>query len=203
MTLQNLIATIDTVHQTFQAKALQSVSVNLTLRNFIIGYYIVEYEQNGSDRATYGSKLIENMAKKLSHIKGMSKSNLKSFRQFYLIYSQIRQTLSGEFKLIAQKSQIPSGQSLCVPAEKLLRICSFTHFIELIKIDDELKRTFYEVETIKGNWSVRELKRQIESLLYATAGLDENLFVSKYKIVLPTTKELEDLVKEDLEDLNK
>jgi len=143
------------------------------------------------------------MAKKLSHIKGMSKSNLKSFRQFYLIYSQIRQTLSGEFKLIAQKIQIPSGQSLCVPAEKLLRTCSFTHFIELIKIDDELKRTFYEVETIKGNWSVRELKRQIESLLYATAGLDENLFVSKYKIVLPTTKELEDLVKENLEDLNK
>ena len=120
-----------------------------------------------------------------------------------MIYPQIRQTVSGEFKLIAQKSQTPSGQSLCVPAEKLLRICSFTHFIELIKIDDELKRTFYEVETIKGNWSVRELKRQIESLLYATAGLDENLFVSKYKIVLPTTKELEDLVKEDLEDLNK
>lgn len=72
MTLSSLILTIDTVHQTFHTKAMQSVSINLTLRNFIIGYYIVEYEQNGSDRATYGSKLIENMAQKLSHIKGMS-----------------------------------------------------------------------------------------------------------------------------------
>ncbi|MEA1983276.1 MAG: PDDEXK nuclease domain-containing protein [Campylobacterota bacterium] len=171
MTLPNLISTIDTVHQTFQTRALQRVSVNLTLRNFVIGHYIVEYEQNGSDRATYGSKLIENMAKKLSHIKGMSKSNLKSFRQFYLIYPQISQTVSGKFKLVGQKSQTVSDQSLYIPTNKLLRTCSFSHFIELIKIDDELKRTFYEVETIKGNWSVRELKRQVESLLYERVGL--------------------------------
>ena len=171
MTLPSLISTIDTIHQTFQTKALQSVSVNLTLRNFVIGYYIVEYEQNGSNRATYGAKLIENMAQSLSHIKGMSKSNLKSFRQFYLAYPQISQTLTGEFKLIAQKSQSLTDQFLSVPTDKLLRTCSFTHFIELIKIDDELKRTFYEVETIKGNWSVRELKRQAESLLYERVGL--------------------------------
>lgn len=171
MTLPSLISTIDTVHKAFQAKALQSVSIKLTLRNFVIGYYIVEYEQNGSDRATYGVKLIENMAQKLSHIKGMSQSNLKSFRQFYLAYPQISQSLTGEFKLIAQKSQSLSDQSLQVPTEKLLRTCSFTHFIELVKIEDELKRTFYEVETIKGNWSVRELKRQVESLLYERVGL--------------------------------
>ena len=139
MTLSSLISTIDTVHQTFQTKALQSVSINLTLRNFIIGYYIVEYEQNGSDRATYGSKLIENMAQKLSHIKGMSSTALKLMRQFYLTYPQISQSVT--------------DQSLYVPTEKLLRVCSFTHFIELVKIDDELKRVFYEVETIKGNWS--------------------------------------------------
>ena len=105
MTLSSLISTVDTVHQTFQTKAMQSVSINLTLRNFVIGYYIVEYEQNGEDRAAYGIKLIENMAQKLSYIKGMSRSNLKSFRQFYLSYPQISQTVSGEFKLITQKSQ--------------------------------------------------------------------------------------------------
>lgn len=171
MTLSSLISTIDSVHNTFQAKAMQSVSINLTLRNFVIGYYIVEYEQNGSDRATYGSKLIENMAQKLSHIKGMSRSNLQSFRQFYLMYPQIRQTVSGEFKPICKKSQTSIDLSLSVPSQKLLRSCSFSHFIELIKIDDELKRTFYEVETIKGNWSVRELKRQVESLLYERLGL--------------------------------
>lgn len=171
MTFNNLVSTITSVHKTFQAKALQSVSINLTLRNFIIGYYIVEYEQKGSDRAQYGTKTIENMTQKLSHIKGMSRSNLKSFRQFYLMYPQISQTVSGEFKSISRKSQTVTDLSLVVPTEKLLRVCSFSHFIELIKIDDELKRTFYEVETIKGNWSVRELKRQIESQLFERVGL--------------------------------
>lgn len=71
MTLSTLISNIETAHNTFQVKALQSVSVNLTLRNFVIGYYIVEYGQNGSDRATYGQKVIENLAKKLVHIKGV------------------------------------------------------------------------------------------------------------------------------------
>lgn len=113
MTLSSLISTVDTVHKTFQTKAIQSVSINLTLRNFVIGYYIVEYEQNGSDRATYGTKLIENLAQRLSHIKGMSSTALKLMRQFYLTYPQISQSLTDQFK-----------------------------------IDDELKRTFYEVETI-------------------------------------------------------
>lgn len=200
MTLDNLIITINNIHKTYQHQALQSVSINLTLRNFIIGYYIVEYEQNGSDRATYGSKLIENMAQKLSHIKGMSRSNLQSFRQFYLIYPQISQTVSGEFKSISRKSQTVTDLSLTVPTQKLLRTCSFSHFIELIKIDNELKRTFYEVEIIKGNWSVRELKRQIESLLYERTGLstDKKSLLQS----LEDKKELEELVKDDLEKLD-
>lgn len=178
MNLDNLITTINSVHQTFQAKALQSVSVNLTLRNFVIGYYIVEYEQNGSDKAAYGTRLIENLAQKLAHIKGMSVTALKLMRQFYLTYPQISQSLTDQFKIdtkigqsLIDQSVDPDSLTLKVPAEKLLRSCSFTHFIELVKIDDELKRTFYEVETIKGNWSVRELKRQIASLLYERVGL--------------------------------
>jgi len=119
----------------FITKIRRKYHVSLTLRNFVIGYHIVEYEQNGSDRATYGAKVIDNLAQKLSHMKGMSKSNLKSFRQFYLAYPQISQKLSGEFKLIAQKSQSLTDQSLHVPIDKLLRTCTFTHFIELINIE--------------------------------------------------------------------
>jgi len=171
MTLSSLISTIDTVHNTYKTQALQGVSINLTLRNFIIGYYIVEYEQNGEDRATYGSKLIENMAQNLSHIKGMSSTALKLMRQFYLTYPQISQSVTDQFKIDNKIGQSVTDFSLKVPTDKLLRTCSFTHFIELIKIDDELKRTFYEVETIKGNWSVRELKRQVESLLFERIGL--------------------------------
>lgn len=174
MTLSTLISNIEIAHDTFQVKALQSVSVNLTLRNFLIGYYIVEYEQNGSDRATYGQKVIDNLAQKLVHIKGVSSTALKLMRQFYLTYPQISQSLTDQFKILDKKSQSLTDQSLQVPIDKLLRTCTFTHFIELVKIDDELKRTFYEVETIKGNWSVRELKRQVESLLFERVGLSSD-----------------------------
>jgi len=174
MTLSTLISNIETAHNTFQVKALQSVSVNLTLRNFVIGYYIVEYEQNGSDRATYGQKVIENLAKKLVHIKGVSSTALKLMRQFYLTYPQISQSLTDQFQIPDKKSQSLTDKSLQVPIDKLLRTCTFTHFIELVKIDDELKRTFYEVETIKGSWSVRELKRQVESLLFERVGLSSD-----------------------------
>jgi len=234
MTLSSLILNIETAHNTFQEKALQSVSVNLTLRNFVIGYYIVEYEQNGSDRATYGQKVIENLAQKLAHIKGISPTNLRLFRSFYITYPQIGQTLTDQLRLpYLSIQQTLSVESICIEPNKLLRYFSYSHFIELVKIDDELKRTFYEVETIKGNWSVRELKRQIETLLFERVGLStdkksllQSLENKKevfnpvsiikepyileftgleskqcYKVVLPTIKELEKLVKDDLEGL--
>lgn len=64
-----------------------------------------------------------------------------------------------------------TDQSSKVPIEKLLRSCTFTHIVEFLKLDDELQRTFYEVETIKGNWSVRELKRQINAQTFERIGL--------------------------------
>lgn len=172
MTFKTLISNINNIHNTLQIKALQSVSVNLTIRNYLIGHYIVEYEQNGNDRAEYGAKVIQNLADNLQHIKGLSLTNLKMMRQFYLLYPQISQTVSDQFKLADLSiQQTVSVKSLSVPEDKLLKYFSFSHFIELIKVDDETKRLFYEVEAIKGNWSVRELKRQIESLLYERMGL--------------------------------
>ena len=174
MNLNLLINKIDRTHTIMQSHAVRSISKSLTVRNWIIGYYIVEYEQNGQDRANYGDYLIKNIADKLSHIKGMSRSNLKSFRQFYLIYSQIGQSVTDEFKIEFKKSQSVTDESILTPTDKLLRSCTFTHFVEFIKIDDDLKRIFYEVETIKGNWSVRELKRQINSQTYERVGLSKD-----------------------------
>jgi len=112
MTLSTLISNIGTAHNTFQEKVLHSVSVNLTLRNFIIGYYLVEYEQNGSDRATYGQKVIKNLTMKLANIKGVSSTALKLMRQFYLTYPQISQAVSDQFKIphleIQQTSSVES-----------------------------------------------------------------------------------------------
>ena len=173
-TLNNLIKKIDSVHKTIQQDVIKSVSSGLTLRNWIIGYYIVEYEQNGVDKAKYGDNIILNLAKKLKHINGMSLSNLKSFRQFNLTYPQISQTVSGLLEIKSIKSQTVSDQSLKVPIDKLLRTFTFSHFIELLRLDDNLKRVFYEVEAIKGNWSVRELKRQINSQSFERVGLSKN-----------------------------
>lgn len=174
LTLDTLVQEIGTIHHKIQNEAIKSVSKSLTIRNWLIGCYIVEYEQNGQDRAKYGDKLIENLSKKLSHIKGMSKSNLHSFKLFYISYPQISQTLSGQFKLPNEKIQTLSGEFKSLNIQKLLNVCSFSHFVELIKLDEPTKRLFYEVETIKGNWSVRELSRQINSLTYERIALSKD-----------------------------
>lgn len=170
-TFNSLIDKINDIHNTIQQDVIKSVSNGLTLRNWLIGYYIVEYEQNGQDRAKYGDKVIENIVSNLKHIKGMSLSNIKSFRQFYLTYPQISQTVSGFLENARQKGRTVSDQSLRISVDKLLRTFTFSHFVELLKIDDELKRLFYEVEAIKGNWSVRELRRQINSQAFERVGL--------------------------------
>jgi len=166
----NLINQIETTHKQLQAQSIQSVSSSLTMRNWLIGYYIVEYEQHGDDRAKYGAKIIDTLVHRLKHIKGISATNLRLFRAFYNNYPHVRQVISTQFKI----QQTVSVKSMSVPINKLLNSCSFSHFIEFLKIDDPLKRLFYEVETIKGNWSVRELKRQINSATYERIGLSKN-----------------------------
>ncbi len=170
-TLEILVDKIDDIHNTIQIQTIKNISKNLTLRNWLIGYFIVEYEQNGEDRAEYGSKIIHNLAQKLKYLKGMSPTNLRLYRTFYLEYPQIQQTVSVKFKIQNLKSQSSPDKSLQVPIDKLLNRFSFSHFIELLRLDDDLKRLFYEVEAIKGNWSVRELKRQINSMTYERVGL--------------------------------
>ena len=180
------------VHKHLQAQAAGAVNQTLTIRNFLTGYYIIEFEQKGENRAEYGKKLLQKLADDLS-IKGLTEPELSRCRQFYTTYphilgtlsqtfgkslpKQILGTLSQEFKLIpsAQKNNPSSNVKMClsVPAEKIISSLSFSHIVELIKIDDALKRTFYEIECIKGIWSVRELKRQIASQYYERSGLSD------------------------------
>jgi predicted nuclease of restriction endonuclease-like (RecB) superfamily len=177
-TLNSLIHKIDTTHSVIQTETIKNISKSLVLRNWIIGFYIVEYQQNGKDRAIYRDNLIDNLAKNLTHIKGMSATSLKSFRVFYLKYPQIQQSASVEFKIqnsaISQTVSDLFKSTLKTPVKKLLMVCSFSHFVELLKIDDELQRVFYEIEIIKGNWSVRELRRQINSQTFERIGLSKD-----------------------------
>ena len=185
-----LITTIEQVHRQLQAAAASSVNQSLTVRNWLFGYYIVEFEQNGEDRAVYGDKLIERLAEKLNHIKGIDERSLRRFRQFYLYYPHFEPTIRGSLTpelglteirgsltpILPTSSKVGSltpllEERLVVPPQKILSKLSYTHIEQLLNIDNQLKRTFYELECIKGTWSVRELKRQINSLYFERSGL--------------------------------
>ena len=131
---------------------VSNINSTMTKTYFLIGKRIVEEEQNGNKRAEYGKNLIKILSEKLTKEfgKGFSQRNLEQMRTFYVRYS-IPQTLSAEFKL------------------------SWSHYLILMRIEDIATRNFYEIEAIQNNWSLRELKRQVNSALY------ERLVLSKDK----------------------
>lgn len=152
--------------------AKSAVNQLMTLRNWAIGYYIVEYEQGGSDRAEYGTHLLKNLEEQISE-NGMNSTLFKWCRQFYLLYPQIGATVSNQFKLPhLKKSATPSHQFMTNP-EKLVNHLSFSHIREIMVIDDEFERFFYETECMKCNWSVRELRRQIKTNLFVRVGISK------------------------------
>src|SRR5262249_29864890 len=104
---------------------------------------------------------------------------LRRCRQFYNAYPQIWGTLSPESRKLLvfslpQLARSPSESPHGVPPERLLATLSFSHFVVLLEIDDPLKRAFYETEAIRGNWTVRELSRQIGALLFERTALARN-----------------------------
>lgn len=197
MNFNELIQNINQINNFFKQKAISVINISLTTRNWLTGSYIVEFEQNGKDRAKYGTNLISEIAKqcKKQGLKGYSNSNLKYFRQFYLTYLQIGQSIIGFLKQNSigqspigffdsiEKKQLKlksnKNSNLFVSPQILITKLSYTHLIQLIGFDDNLKRTFYEIECINGNWSVKELKRQIGSLLYERTGLS----INKQKVI--------------------
>ena len=174
-----LVTAIAQVHDQTQRQAVQAVNIALTLRNWLIGYHIVEYEQHGSDRARYGERLLDELTRDLRGKigRGFTKRYLELFRQFYLRYP-IAKSLISQFSI-----SLPSLPNVpFTPLDwqddayfaRLFRELPWTHFIELIRMDDPLKRAFYEVEILRNRWSVRECKRQIDSLLYERVGLSRD-----------------------------
>jgi predicted nuclease of restriction endonuclease-like (RecB) superfamily len=179
MNYEQLVTAIDVASQALLGRAAKAFNQALVLRNWLIGAHLIEFEQSGQDRATYGEQLLSNLAADLKRrgLKGLGMSMLKNCRRFYRLYPQIRQSLPGQFAAIPARPEI--GQSAigefdpglpALPPEHLLGL-SWTHFIELIRIDDPLKRAFYEAECLHGHWSIRQLQRQIGSLLYERTGL--------------------------------
>jgi predicted nuclease of restriction endonuclease-like (RecB) superfamily len=210
MNLESLIGQIEFIDTQLHAEAIKAVNRMLTIRNWLIGYYIVEYEQNGEDRAAYGASLLNVLAKKTS-IKGLTSPELSRCRQFYHTYQQFFGTVSQEFmdsnqkfifgtasqKFIStiavetfnQDTNYQELESPQIPVNTLLNKLSYSHFVELIKINEPKKRQFYETECIKGIWSVRELKRQINSLYYERIGISISPDMLSKKTLTKTTRQ--------------
>ncbi|MFA9190797.1 PDDEXK nuclease domain-containing protein [Flavobacterium sp. FZUC8N2.13] len=190
--LENISNQIEHIHSYFNEYANKQVNYAYTLRNWLIGMYLFEYEQKGQDRAEYGINLYKNIAKKIKekHIKGLSFTMLNTCKQFYLVYPEIIQTVSEQsfvvdnqqseiiralteqFKSKKQESGVKSISIENIPL--FLSKISFSHIVEFIKIEDTLQRSFYEIQTLKNNWTVRQLQREMNSLLYERIGLSTN-----------------------------
>jgi len=161
LTFDGLVDSIKEVDLQLEKQASKAVNISLTLRNWFIGMYITEYELHGADRAGYGENLFNALAAKLAqyNVSGCRFRQLYNYRAFYRAYPQILRTASAK---------------LTIDPAKLVSSLSYSHFELLVEIEDPLKRAFYEVECIRANWSVRELKRQIATLYYERTGLSRN-----------------------------
>lgn len=182
--LAGLVTAFRQTDAALAAQATKAVNISLTLRNWCFGFYLAEFEQNGTDRAQYGARLVDEVSARLSQagLAGVAPRSLRLYRQFYQTYPSIWQTPPAKslkallpqsiWQTLSAKSVSPA--QLTVPAQQLIERLSFSHLAELLQLDDSMQRSFYEAEALRGNWSVRELKRQMATQYYQRTGLSTN-----------------------------
>lgn len=190
-----LVAHIQQTQDVLQNNARLVINRHVTAKAWLTGYYIVEYEQKGADRAKYGEQLLKKLAEKLKDKKTFSYRTLRLYRQFYLVYNRlglpIKKYLCGNLSIgqsviaklkssqnegliiwqsVIAKSSDVVGNEVWVDPQELFDKLSFTHLAAILPISDPLERAFYETMVIRGTWSVRELQRQIDSNYYFRSG---------------------------------
>lgn len=193
---ENLVELCRRTHEETQRSAARAVDSSLVVRNYLFGWYIVEYEQHGADRAEYGAQTMKRLsaALKAKIGRGFSMDSLEQMRRFYLLYKhlgpassetaqsetasqiagspEISETASRKFPVpLMGLPEIP--QTLSVELAKRLPL-AWSHYVTLLTIDNPEQRRFYEIEAIDNDWSVRELKRQIDSSLYERLALSRD-----------------------------
>ena len=202
MDFESLVGRINIVQDALQAQAAHAVNLSLTTRNWLVGYYIVEFEQHGEDRAKYGEKLINRLAERINR-KGFEPRRLREFRQLYLVYpilgievakyikvnqpqlldsdtSPIWRTTSAQLQISENqedgKWRMSSAklEEWSTPPERLFNRLNYSCLLYLTSIDNPLKRAFYEQETIRGCWTYTELDRQVSSQYYERMGLSKD-----------------------------
>ena len=202
MDFESLVGRINQVQDMLQAQAAHAVNLSLTARNWLVGYYIVEFEQHGEDRAKYGDKLINRLAERINR-KGFEPRRLRECRLFYIVYpslgvevgkyiqngniaillpeemsiwrsaSAISQLTDNQYNRIGRTVSAKLEEWSTSP-DKLFYRLNFSNLLYLAGIDDPLKRAFYEQEAIRGCWTYRELDRQVSSQYYERMGLSKD-----------------------------
>jgi predicted nuclease of restriction endonuclease-like (RecB) superfamily len=169
--------------QNARHQVLRTVNSTMVCTYFEIGRMIVEEEQSGKDRAEYGKQILKGLSDELKKEfgKGFSIDNLENMRKFYLAYS-ISESLTRILQITNSPSLMTNSESVKleeIQTTKTQSLISFfkltwTHYVFLMRIEDEKERRFYEIESEKYNWSVRELKRQYDSALYTRLALSRD-----------------------------
>jgi len=195
--------------------AVWYVNTALVATYWLMGRRIVEYEQKGKERAEYGEALIKHLSNDLTKKcgKGWGEPHLRAVRQFYLVYGDLekRYTLCSKFEKADETNMRRTQCSELVPSKlpptklntlslgsfNALFPLSWSHYRLLMRLDEPFKREFYEVECIRGNWSVRQLERQIQSMLYERTALSKRkLSVIAKAHEKPITLKPEDEIKD-------
>ena len=189
----DLASIVQTTHDAAQSSAVKAINRMQTMRNWLIGYYIVEFEQHGKDRAEYGSQLLKKLDERVNR-KGLTRNTFQSSRNFYRLYPQMIENFQNRICTTVSCKSTEDATSLpledvtrrtdiicptvsckfVTSGETLLSKLSFSHINEIMKVADPLARYFYEQECIKCTWSVRELRRQISTNLYVRIGISSN-----------------------------
>ena len=189
----DLASIVQTTHDAAQSSAVKAINRMQTMRNWLIGYYIVEFEQHGKDRAEYGSQLLKKLEERVNR-KGLTRNTFQSSRNFYRLYPQMIENFQNRICTTVSCKSTEDATSLpledvtrrtdiicptvsckfVTSGETLLSKLSFSHINEIMKVADPLARYFYEQECIKCTWSVRELRRQISTNLYVRIGISSN-----------------------------
>ena len=185
--LQNkaLFSQVVELLQNARQQVLRTVNSTMVFTYFEIGRMIVEEEQNGKDTSEYGKQILKGLSKQLinEYGKGFSVDVLERIRKFYLIYSksatvlrilEIKNSATVSRNFDEQISQTLSAESLKYGTMSSVFKLTWSHYTFLMRIDDEKERRFYEIESEKYNWSVRELKRQYDSALYTRLALSRD-----------------------------
>ena len=183
---ERLVELCRRTHEETRHSAARAVDRSLVVRNWLFGRYIVEFEGGGAARRElYGKELIDRLSVRLraNRIKGCSPTNLRKCREFYEVFPEIRQTVSVESGEPSKIQQTLSVESLApgpfTPAPALTKLSKrfplgWSHYVTLLSVANPEARRFYEIEAAENAWSVRELKRQLDSSLYERLALSRD-----------------------------